>query len=154
MNAHATAPRTGKAHMLTSELVTFYVDGQLFGISALRVRDVLRRQPLTRIPLASAEIAGAINLRGHIVPAIDLRARLKTPASELAAPRMCVVVEKGGDPFCLIVDAVGDVISVSLDDIEALPGSLPTVWAQVSKGICRLNAQLLLIVDIDQLLVW
>ncbi len=53
------------------QFVTFTVDGQAFGIPALRVRDVLRRQRLTRMPLARSEIAGTINLRGHIVTAIN-----------------------------------------------------------------------------------
>jgi purine-binding chemotaxis protein CheW len=150
MNALMPARR---ADPLNGIMVTFYVDAQLFGIPALRVRDVLRRQPITRVPLAGPEIAGAINLRGHIVPAIDLRARLKTPRPEPGAMSMCVVVEKS-DPFCLIVDSVGDVITVDAEAIEPLPASLPPVWTSMCRGIHRLNDSLLLIVDIDALLTW
>src|SRR5438128_5510837 len=93
----------------TEQMVTFFVADQIFGLSAYTVRDVLRAQPLTRVPLAAAEVAGAINLRGHIVTAIDVRARLGVAAAAADAPHMCVVVERGGEQFCLVVDGVGDV---------------------------------------------
>lgn len=136
------------------QLVTFSVDGQMFGIPALQVRDVLRQQPLTKIPLARSEIAGAINLRGHIVTAIDIRARLGAQPRKAENPGMCVVVESGGESFCLVVDSVGDVISVPSSEIEPNPGSLQSSWAQTSRGVFRTNERLLLLLDIDQLLVF
>jgi len=136
------------------QLVTFTVDGQVFGIPALSVRDVLRQQPLTSVPLARPEIAGAINLRGHIVTAIDLRARLGAPARDIGAKSMCVVVESTGESFCLIVDAVGDVISVRDSEIEPNPGSLPAIWAQIARGVYRASDRLLLLLDVDQMLAF
>jgi len=136
------------------QLVTFMIGGQLFGIPALRVRDVLRRQPLTRVPLARPEIAGAINLRGHIVTAIDVRARLGAPRREAHEPVMCVVVESGIESFCLLVDSVGDVISTKASEIEPNPGSLQSSWAHLARGVYRDNDRLLLILDVDQLLAF
>ncbi len=140
------------ASVSDEQLVTFVIGSQLFGIPALRVRDVLRRQPLTRVPLARPEIAGAINLRGHIVTAIDVRARLSAPPREPDAPVMCVVVERGTESFCLLVDSVGDVISPKASEIEPNPGSLQASWAHLARGVCRVNDRLLLILDVDQLL--
>jgi purine-binding chemotaxis protein CheW len=134
------------------QLVTFLVNEQIFGLNALRVRDVLREQPLTRIPLAKPEIAGLINLRGHIVTAIDVRSRLGVPAASPGDAKMCVVVEKGVDAFCLMVDGVGDVISVKESDIEPNPASLPPTWSQFSRGLFRMENKLLLLLDVDQLL--
>jgi purine-binding chemotaxis protein CheW len=136
------------------QLVTFFVGGQMFGISALRVRDVLRQQPLTRIPLAPHVIAGMMNLRGHIVTALDLRARLGLEPAEPGSRTMCVVVENGGDQFCLIVDSVGDVHSLPWAEIEANPASLADSWAELSKGIFRLEDRLLIILDIGRLLAF
>lgn len=136
------------------QLVTFTVDGQIFGIPALQVRDVLRFQPLTRVPLAPPQIAGTINLRGHIVTAINVRVRLGSPPPERAGDGMCVVVESGAEAYCLIVDSVGDVISVKDSDIEPNPGSLPDEWAQVSRGIYRSDNHLILLLDVTQLLTW
>jgi purine-binding chemotaxis protein CheW len=136
------------------QLVTFRVDDQHFGIPAMKVRDVLRQQPLTPVPLARPEIAGAMNLRGHIVTAIDLRARLGAPPAAADAPKMCVVVEKGGEPYCLVVDAVGDVIAIDTGAVEPNPASLPAGWAQIARGLFRMNERLLLLLDVDQLLTW
>jgi len=136
------------------QLVTFVVEGQIFGIPALRVRDVLRQQPLTRVPLARPEIAGAINLRGHIVTAINVRARLGAAPREIDLPVMSVVVESGNEAFCLIVDSVGDVVSVKSSEIEPNPGSLQASWAQLARGVYRADDQLLLLVDVDQLLAF
>ena len=134
------------------QLVTFVVDGQSFGISALKVRDVLRRQPLTKVPLAPADIAGAINLRGHIVTAIDVRSRLGAKPREHDEPTMCVVVEGADEWFCLIVDAVGDVITIADAAVEPSPASLPDDWAKMIRGVHRMPDHLLLLLDIDQLL--
>jgi len=134
------------------QFVTFTVDGQIFGIPALSVRDVLRHQPLTRVPLARPEIAGAINLRGHIVTAIEVRARLAAPARASDQQAMCVVVEDGDEAFCLLVDSVGDVITVRPSEIAPNPGSLPGVWSQMTRGVVRAGDRLLLLLDVGQLL--
>ena len=136
------------------QLVTFRIDDQMFGIPALSVRDVLRRQSLTRVPLAAPEIAGAINLRGHIVTAVNVRMRLGAARPAVDGPQMCVVVERGNEAFCLLVDSVGDVISVYDEEVQPNPASLPAAWAELSRGVYRLNDGLLLIIDVDQLLTW
>lgn len=142
----------GQSRDASEQLVTFLVDGQHIGIPALKVRDVLRRQPLTRIPLARPEIAGAINLRGHIVTAIDVRARLAIPPRAAGEGEMCVVVEASGEWFCLIVDSVGDVITIPTAEIEPNPASLPAAWAPMSRGIHRAQSHLMLLMNIEQLL--
>ncbi len=144
--------KTGVPGSYGQQLVTFVVDGQNFGISALKVRDVLRRQPLTRVPLAPPEIAGAINLRGHIVTAIDMRSRLGTAPRGRDETTMCVVVEGADEWFCLIVDAVGDVITIADSAIEPTPASVPDEWATMMRGVHRMPNCLLLLLDIEQLL--
>lgn len=134
------------------QFVTFMVDGQLFGVPALSVRDVLRQQKLTKVPLARPEIAGAINLRGHIVTAIEVRARLASSGRPAGASFMCVVVENGGESFCLLVDSVGEVISVQASEIEPSPGSLQASWLNVVRGVTRAGGRLVLILDVKQLL--
>ena len=116
------------------------------------LRDVLRRQPLTRVPLAPPEIAGAINLRGHIVTAIDMRSRLGTAPRGRDETTMCVVVEGADEWFCLIVDAVGDVITIADSAIEPTPASVPDEWATMMRGVHRMPNCLLLLLDIEQLL--
>lgn len=134
------------------QLVTFSVADQLFGIPALKVRDVLRQQPLTRVPMALPHVRGAINLRGHIVVAIDVRAKLGCSPALSGESAMCVVVETNADVVCLLVDSVGDVVEVAGDQIEENPGSLDVAWARLSRGVCRMGDRLLLLLDVEELL--
>ena len=141
------------SHGGAEQFVTFRIGTQNFGIPALKVRGVLRQQPLTRVPLTSNFVSGAINLRGHIVIAVDVRARLEVPGAAAAAP-MCVVVESRGEAVCLLVDAVGDVVTVEDRAVLPNPGSLPSNWAELSRGVHRQNDHLMLLLDVDQLLSW
>ena len=79
----------------TTQYVTVTIAGQMFGIPVLKVRDVLNPQRITKIPLASAEVAGSLNLRGRIVTAIDLRVRMGLPEGKGAKSMSAVVEHKG-----------------------------------------------------------
>lgn len=131
------------------KLVTFEVAGHSFGIAAQRVQDVLRAQPLTRIPLARPEVAGALNLRGHIVTAIDMRGRLGLAVSGPA--KMCVVVKCGDELYSLNVDGVGEVLSPPRELFEAVPPSLDARWREVATGVFRLDGRLLVVLDIERI---
>ncbi len=134
----------------TRQFVTMKVDGQLFGIPVLSVRDILKEQPITHIPLASPEIEGAINLRGRIVTVINMHKRLGMEGNRGAS--MHVVVDHNDDQYSLIVDEVGEVLSLSLNDFESNPANLTANWQQISTGVFRLQGELLLILNIETLL--
>lgn len=134
------------------EYVTVVIDGQQFGVPVLLVQDVLREQPLTHIPLAPAEIAGSLNLRGRVVTAIDLRTRLGLEKRADGSPSMNVVVEQGGELYSLIVDAVGDVLALTDETFEPSPATLDPVWQELTDGLHRLDSDLMLILDIQQVL--
>jgi purine-binding chemotaxis protein CheW len=142
----------GKAANSACELVTVTVGGQLFGIPVLQVQDVLGPQRITRIPLAPSEIAGSLNLRGRIVTAIDVRVRLGLAQVAEAAGRMSVVVEHGAELYSLLVDSVGEVLTIDLAACERNPGTLHAFWRDVSAGIYKLEGQLLVVLDVSRLL--
>lgn len=135
-----------------AEYVTTIVDNQLFGIPVLQVQDVLGPQRVTRIPLAPKEVAGALNLRGRIVTAIDVRTRLGLPKQGAGKRAMSIVVEHGGELYSLIVDEVGEVLSLPADRLESNPPTLDSGWRSVSLGIHRLEGRLLVVVDVARLL--
>jgi purine-binding chemotaxis protein CheW len=137
-----------------SEFVTMSVDGQLFGIPVLLVQDALKAQKITRIPLASREVAGALNLRGRIVTAIDIRRRLGLPDRPSNEAGMNIVVEHGGELYSLIVDSVGEVLKVDADTFERNPATLDPSWKSFCKGIYRLDGNLLLSLDVANLLTF
>lgn len=134
------------------EYVTMTVVDQLFGIPVLTVQDVLGPQRITRIPLSPPEIAGALNLRGRIVTAIDVRRRLGLPPRSGDTSSMSVVVDHKGELYSLIVDAVGEVMSLPSDAYERNPATLDPRWREVSGGIYRLKGKLLVVLEVPRLL--
>jgi purine-binding chemotaxis protein CheW len=134
------------------EFVTFRLQGQLMGLPVLDVHDVLAAQKITRVPLAPPAVAGVLNLRGRIVTAIDLRTRLGLPPRDVSESYMCIVVEHKGEPYSLLIDAVGDVLTLSQKQFEANPITLNAHWRSISRGIFRLDDELLVAVDVDRLL--
>ena len=96
-------------HELT-DYVTFSTGGMLFGLPIGRVQEVFRPARLTRVPLAGAQIAGVLNLRGRIVTAIDMRRRLDLNSRDEGEPAMAIGIESGSESFGLLVDALGEVL--------------------------------------------
>ena len=135
-----------------TDYVTFVIAGQLFGIPVLKVQDVLAACEVTRIPLAPPEIAGALNLRGRIVTALDVRLRLGLPATTDAAERMSIVVEQAGELYSLMVDEVGEVLSLDPAGFQRNPPTLDARFREYSNGIFRLKERLLVVLDVDGLL--
>jgi purine-binding chemotaxis protein CheW len=134
------------------EFVSITVQNQLFGIPVLQVQDVLAQQRITRIPLAPVEVAGSLNLRGRIVTAIDLRTRLRLPPLPEGHSGMSVVVDYGGELYSIMVDSVGEVLSLSSEQAERNPATLDPVWRDVSEGIYRLDKTLLIVLDVARVL--
>jgi purine-binding chemotaxis protein CheW len=134
------------------ELLTVAVNGQSFGIPVLAVQDVLGPQRITPIPLAPREIVGALNLRGRIVTAIDLRRRLVMPDREPGAQHMSVVVDHGGEFYSIIVDNVGEVLNLSADTFKRNPSTLDARLKSVSDGVYRLSKDLLVVLDVRRML--
>ncbi|MFM2128601.1 MAG: hypothetical protein RL477_147 [Pseudomonadota bacterium] len=136
------------------EFVTVTIHGQVFGIPVLQVQDVLGPQKINRIPLAPAEVAGSLNLRGRIVTAIDVRRRLGLPPYEGQEGGMSVVVEHNTELYSLIIDEVGEVLRLPVSDFERNPANLDPLWRDVTAGIYQLDGKLMVVLDIDRLLVF
>jgi purine-binding chemotaxis protein CheW len=136
----------------SQDFVTMTIADQLFGIPVLTVQDVLGSQRITRIPLAPPEVAGALNLRGRIVTAMDVRRRLDLPAREAGKSGMSVVVDHNGELYSLIVDSVGEVLSLPNEAFERNPATLDPKWREVSAGIYRLDGKLLVVLEVSRLL--
>ncbi|MCZ8309565.1 MAG: chemotaxis protein CheW [Rhodospirillales bacterium] len=139
---------------VANDFVTMTVAEQLFGIPVLTVQDVLGPQRITRVPLAPPEVAGALNLRGRIVTACDVRRRLGLPKREGEGQGMNVVVDHKGELYALMVDSVGEVLSLSSDTYERNPNTLDPRWREVSGGIYRLKGKLLVVLEVDRLLAF
>lgn len=136
----------------TQEFVTIRLDTQLLGIPVLAVHDVLNQQQITAVPKAQEWVSGVLNLRGRIVTAIDLRKRMGLSPRGDGEKSMSVVVEHKEEPYSLQIDSVGDVVALKTEDFEKNPITLDPQWRGVSKGIYRLEEELLVILDVEKLL--
>jgi purine-binding chemotaxis protein CheW len=136
----------------STEFVTFTIAGQIFGLPISRVQDVFKPARITRVPLAGAEIAGVLNLRGRIVTAIDMRLRLDVKKREEGSAPMAIGIEARGESFGLLVDAVGEVLRLPDFDREANPINLDGKLTALSAGVYRLDSQLLVVLDVDRVL--
>lgn len=132
--------------------VTMTVAGQLFGIPVLKVQDVLGEQTIAHVPLAPPEVLGSLNLRGRIVTAIDARTRLGLPPRGDGDQSMSVVVEHDNELYSLVIDRVGEVLSLPASDFERNPSTLDPRWQEVSDGIYRLEGMLLVVIDVARFL--
>ena len=137
------------APALTTEYVTVTIGDHLFGLPIFRVQDVFVPDRLTRVPLAPPEIAGILNLRGRVVTAIDMRARLDLGARPPGTPVMAIGIELKGESYGLLVDAV---MALRDSACEAKPANLDPRLSRVAAGIYRLEGQLMVVLDVDRVL--
>lgn len=136
----------------TAAFVTATVAGQLFGIPIERAQDVFTVASLTPVPLAPADVLGLTNLRGRVVTALDIRPRLGLPARQAAEGDMAVGIQADGEPFGIVVDRIGEIVTVDPRDVEPNPVHLHPAWAALSRGVYGLDDGLLLVLDVDALL--
>jgi purine-binding chemotaxis protein CheW len=137
----------------TVEYVTAAIGEQFFGLPIARVQDVFAPQRLALVPLAGPEIAGLINLRGRIVTMIDMRRRLDLKAREGAARAMMAIgVEYKGESYGLLIDEIGEVVTLAAASREDNPINLDERLARVSSGVHRLDGRLLVVLDVERVL--
>ena len=134
------------------DFVTVYIGDQLFGIPVHLIHDVFTPDSITHVPLSGPEIGGVLNLRGRIVTAIDVRHRLGLAPRDPAKKCMAVGIDKNGESYGLIIDKVGEVLSLSKASYERNPANMDRRWRDVSQGIYRLEGELLVIFDVDLVL--
>lgn len=135
---------------MSNRLVTFTLDGHLYGVDVASVQEVLRGQPQTRIPLAPDSVAGLINLRGQVLSAVELRARLGLPDRAADQEAMLVVVRIAGETIALLVDSIGAVIDVDEEQFELPPDTLTGPSREFLHGAYKLEDRLLLALDIER----
>lgn len=134
------------------QFVTFMVNDQLFGVPVLQVQDILKPEDIAKVPLAPPEVRGSINLRGRIVTVIDVRVRLGLPPAEERTKGMGVTVEQTNDLYTLMVDEIGEVLSLPAADFENVPGTIDSRWRDFADGVYQLDNNLMIVLDVDGLL--
>lgn len=142
--------KTTRTATETRQLCTFLVDGMLFGVDVMHVQEVFRYQEMTIVPLASSMVRGLINLRGQIVTAIDMRARLGLASRDKDSLPMNVVTTTADGVVSLLVDEIGDVLEVEARAFEVAPATIGAAFRDLVPGVFKLEGKLLLLLDAEK----
>lgn len=141
-------PATGGQQL---QLVTFEVAGEEFAVDILTVQEINRMMDLTRVPHSPAEVEGVINLRGKIIPVLDLRKRFNMEVSERSDANRIIVVEVGGRVVGFIVDRVHEVLRIDSGIVEPAPSMVCSIDSEFISGVGKLDDRLLILLDVNRL---
>ncbi len=133
------------------QLVTFRLGDEEYGVDILKVHEIDRMMDITEVPNAPSSIEGVINLRGKVIPVINLRKKFNLPEKE-ADGRTKIVVVDIGTAAGMIVDSVSEVLRISSDIIEPPPPMTASVSSEYIRGVGKLKDRLLILLDIEKLL--
>ncbi len=136
-----------------SQFVTCHVAGEEFAVDILSVQEIIRMVEITKVPKAPSFVEGVINLRGRIIPVLDLRRRLGVPGAERTVQSRIVVVMVRGRVVGLVVDSVSEVLRIPKSAMEPTPSLGTTVGAEFIQGVGRLEDRLLTLLDLKRLLL-
>ena len=130
-------------------LVTFNLGREEYGVEIGCVQEIIRATDITPVPGAPGHVRGVINLRGKIIPVVDLRKRFALPEAEAGDAQRIVVVELGEKRLGMLVDSVSQVIKVPAAIVEEIPEEATTLAENFIKGIGKLENRLIIILDLN-----
>jgi purine-binding chemotaxis protein CheW len=134
------------------QLVTFHVDEEEFGVGILDVREINRMMEITRVPHAPEFVEGVINLRGQVIPVVDLRKRFGLGVVEHDKNTRIVVVELGEVVVGFLVDSVSEVLRVVQSAVEPPPPIVGGIDREYIEGVVKLDDRLLILLNLHRLL--
>lgn len=134
------------------QLVTFVLGNDEFGVDILTVREIMHMLPITRVPNAPDFVEGVINLRGKILPIIDLRKRFGYPAREYDKRTRIIVMEIRNKIIGLIVDAVLEILRIPAHVTEKPPCVVAGIQRNYITSVAKLDSKLLILLDLSQAL--
>jgi purine-binding chemotaxis protein CheW len=134
------------------ELTSFLVGDLLCGIENSRIREISNIRILTPVHRAPPEVSGVVNLRGQIMTVIDMGVRFGREKVDVTRQTRILVVNDGQEDVGLMVDAVEDVVSASIEELEAPPSNVAGVSGHLFQSILKIKGDLISILDLDRLL--
>ncbi len=134
------------------QLVSFNIGTEEFGVDILKVQEINRMVEITRVPQAPHYVEGVINLRGKVIPIVDLRKRFNLELKEHDKNTRIVVVDIGGNIMGMIVDSVSEVLRLPANTIEPPPEIVTGVNSEYIKGVAKLDDRLLIFLDLSKVI--
>jgi purine-binding chemotaxis protein CheW len=155
--------------MRDEQYVGFKVDGHLFGINILTVREIIRNVDFTPVELAPPAVRGLLNLRGQIITVLDPGPSLGLPLRQITGETRCIIVKTDGElaqlvaeglldestsseAVGLVVDGISDVVQAGENDLEPAPANVPGIDSRGLRGVVKLDAALLMVLRLDAMI--
>ena len=155
-NNYALAAQDASNDADNSQFLTFQLDNEAYGVDILRVQEIKGWVPVTRIPNTPEYLKGVLNLRGTIVPIIDMRMRFNLESMEYNAETVIIVLSvqtgSGERVVGIVVDSVSDVLSVQTSEIKPSPDFGNSVNTEFIDGLATVEEQMVMLLDIDKML--
>jgi len=138
--------------MNEEQLVTFSLGTEEFGVNIMKVQEIIRIPAITRVPKAPEYVEGVINLRGNIIPVVNLRVRFGMPEGKETDLSRIVVLQFEGKVFGVRVDGVTEVLRLDMDSIEPPPPVALGMDSHFIRGVGKIGERLLILLNLDQLM--
>jgi purine-binding chemotaxis protein CheW len=136
--------------------LTFILANEEYGIGILKIKEIIGMMPITSVPRTPEFIKGVINLRGKVIPVMDLRLRFGMPVLDYTERTCIIVVEIDGQTgtvqIGIVVDAVSEVLNIRAEDIEATPSFGTRLNTDFILGMAKMNGGIKILLDIDRVL--
>ena len=135
---------------MSTQFSTFYIANRVYGMEVMKVQEITRPMPMTKVPLAPSHVHGLINLRGQIATAIGLR-ELFGLENSVQEEKMNVICRIDGLLLALLVDKIGEVVEVEDSEYEDPPNTIPNNIRRFMDGVYKVPGALLSIIDINKI---
>ena len=134
------------------QLVVFDLSSEAYGVDIGAVREIIRLQDITKVPRTPEFVVGVINLRGKVIPVVDLRKRFGLPVEEESKENRIVVVDIGAQDIGVVVDAVTEVLRIATESVEPPASVITTADSEYLLGIAKLDSRLIILLDLERVL--
>ncbi len=136
----------------TIQIVSFKLGSEEYGVDIAQVQEINRMVPITHVPRAPRFMEGVINLRGQLIPIIDLRTRFEMPRAEHTKSTRIVVTEIGTKRVGMVVDSVSEVLRLQTDQIEPAPEMITGVGTEYIRGVGKIEDRLIILLDLARII--
>lgn len=150
------SPQPPASSTVPAQYLTFMLGGDAYAIGILSIKEIIEYTAMTEVPMMPASIRGVINLRGAVVPVMDMQVRFGQPANPVTK-RTCIVIAEvshadGKHTMGIVVDAVNEVLDIDASDIEAAPAFGARIRTDFISGIGKVRNKFVILLDVNRVL--
>ena len=134
------------------QIVSFHLGSEEYGVDIAQVQEIIRMVEITHVPRAPHFMEGVINLRGQLIPIIDLRTRFGMPRAEQTKSTRIIVTEIGSKRVGIVVDSVSEVVNIPIEHVEEAPDMIAGVGTEYIQGVGKVGDRLVILLDLTMVI--